>query len=103
MLAGSCRSTKKYFLKWFSVFCEKYEVIYACRWGQNTPKITVFSFFQYVIDVTEVFKLFILILLVKTQLLVPNLGLYDLAFEKNSLKKVDFSTIFTKNRDKELI
>ena len=38
-------------------------------------KITVFSFFQYVIDVREVFKLFILILLVKTQLLVPNLGL----------------------------
>ena len=75
MLAGACRSTKKYFLKWFSVFCAKYEVNYTYRWGQNTHKTTVFGFFQYVLDVLEVFKLFILILLVKTQLLVPNLGL----------------------------
>ena len=60
MLAGACRSTKKYFLKGFSVFCAKYEVIYACRWGQNNPKITVLGFFRYVLGVLEVFKSFII-------------------------------------------
>ena len=43
--------------------------IYAPKYHQNHS----FWFFQYVLDVLEVFKLFILILLIKTQLLVPNL------------------------------
>ena len=103
MLAGACMSTKKYFLEWFSVFCVKYEGNYACRWGQNTPKITVFGHFLCVVDALEVFKLFILILLIKTQLLVPNLWLWGLAFKKFSQKRVKFGWFFVKNRTRKAL
>ena len=90
MLAGACRSTQKYFLEWFSKFCAKYEVIYGSRGGQNNTKIMVFGLFTCVTDVLEPLKLFNLVLLIKTQLLVPNLCLGDLAFENYGQERLKF-------------
>jgi hypothetical protein len=81
MLVGVCRSTEKKNFEWFFIFCWKYEVNQTSRWGQKTPKIMVFGHFWYLIIVLGPLKLFILDLLMKTHLLVPNLWLYDLAFK----------------------
>ena len=90
MLVGVCRCTEKKKLEWFFIFCWKYEVNRTSRWSQNTPKIMVFGHYWYFINVLRLYKLFILDLLLKPHLLVPNLWLYDLAFRIYGPKRVKF-------------
>ena len=65
-------------------------IVAPAEGGQNNPKIIVFGLFICVIDVLGLLKLFILVLLIKTQLLIPNLCLQDLAFKNFGQKRVKF-------------
>ena len=101
MLVGVCRCTEKKKLEWFFIFCWKYEVNQTSRWGQKTPKIMVFGHFRYFINVLGPLKLFILDLLMKTHLLVPNLWLYDLAFKIYGPKKAQIWWFLSENQTRK--
>ena len=101
MLVGVCRSTEKKKLEWFFIFCWKYEVNQTSRWGQKTPKIMVFGHFWYLIIVLGPLKLFILDLLMKTHLLVPNLWLYDLAFKIYGPKSLKFGDFLSEDQTRK--
>ena len=101
MLVGVCRCTEKKKLEWFFIFCWKYEVNQTSRWGQKTPKIMVFGHFRYFINVLGPLKLFILDLLMKTHLLVPNLWLYDLAFKIYGPKKAQIWWLLSENQTRK--
>jgi len=51
----------------------------------------VFGLFTCVIDVLWLLNLYILVLLMKTQLLVPNLCLWDLAVKSYGQKRLKFA------------
>ena len=58
----------------------------------------VFGHFRYFINVLGPLKLFILDLLMKTHLLVPNLWLYDLAFKIYDPKSLKFDDFLLENQ-----
>ena len=78
MLVGVCVKTKKHFTGPFLAFCANYEVNLTPNKGQKMAKLKVFGHFEILMYGIEFLKLFICILLVKIQLLVPNLCLQGL-------------------------
>ena len=75
MLVGVCVKTTKHFTGPFLAFCANYEVNFTPNNGQKMAKLKVFGHFEIFMYGIEFLKLFICILLVKIQLLVPNLCL----------------------------
>ena len=102
MLVGVWRSTYRE-IKFGVIFhfCWKCEVNQTSRWGLKTPKIMVFGHFRYFINVLGPLKLFILDLLMKTHLLVPNLWLYDLAFKIYGPKKAQIWWFLSENQTRK--
>ena len=78
MLVGVCGRTKKHFTSPFLAFCANSEVNFTPKIGSKMAKFKVFGHFETLISKIMVFKQVTCILLIKIQLLVPNLCLQDL-------------------------
>ena len=78
MLVGVCGRTEKHFTRPFLAFCANSEVNFTPKIGSKMAKFKVFGYFETLISKIMVLQYVTFILLIKIQLLVPNLCLQDL-------------------------
>ena len=78
MLVGVCGRTEKHFTRPFLAFCANSEVNFTPKIGSKMAKFKVFGYFETLISKIMILQFVTFILLIKIQLLVPNLCLQDL-------------------------
>ena len=75
MVVGVCGRTEKHFTRPFLAFCANSEVNFTPNIGSKMAKFKVFGYFETLISKIMVLQYVTFILLIKIQLLVPNLCL----------------------------